>query len=380
MRSGAPEAPGSCRALVVLDDAGHAEAMAAAGAELDIEITSARSVEGALAAWPEGTRIVFIGASLADEAGPLLEKAQASGAQVRAVGGAERGDEILRLLKGGALGYVPMPQTPAGLTDEIRRILAYEDERRYEDTGTGRAKRELQAVFDTFPSPLVVLGHDMTIRRANRAAVAMAGRASPREVIGASAGEVFPDVLGGDGSPVARAVRANLPLDEEVEAPAVPDASASDVGPARGAGQGKDAPRQVCHCRVFPGEADADGLADGALVLMEDVTRRRREEAQHAQTQRLQAVALLAATLSHEINQPLGAIMGRSQLAQMNLEQEEPDKVVLKRDLDEIVQCVRRVSRILEKLHRVTDIVTKPYLGETEILDLERSAGAQEKE
>ncbi|MHC4252390.1 MAG: PAS domain-containing protein [Planctomycetota bacterium] len=361
MRSGAPGALGSCRALVVLDDAEHAEAMATAGAELGLEVTRAVSVADGLAAWPEGTRIVFIGASLADEAGPLLEKAQASGAQVRAVGGAERGDEILRLLKGGALGYVPMPQTPAGLTDEIRRILAYEDERRYEDTGTGRAKRELQAVFDTFPSPLVVLGSDMTIRRANKAAFTMAGRASPREVIGASACDVFPDLLGVDGSPVARAVRANLPLDEEGEAPA---------------GEDKDAPRQVCHCRVFPGEADADGLADGALVLMEDVTRRRREEAQHAQTQRLQAVALLAATLSHEINQPLGAIMGRSQLAQMNLEQPEPDRAVLKRDLDEIVQCVRRVSRILEKLHRVTDIVTKPYLGETEILDLERSAGA----
>ena len=43
------------------------------------------------------------------------------------------------------------------------------------------------------------------------------------------------------------------------------------------------------------------------------------------------------------------------------------------RDLEEIAQCVGRVSDILEKLHRVTEIVTKPYLGETEIMDLERS-------
>ncbi len=349
----------SC-ALVVLEDATQADEIEAAAGGFGLETASARTAADGLAAWRENTRIVFIGASLAGEAEPLLEKSRASGAQVRAVGGAERGDDILRLLKAGALGYVPMPQTPSGLRDEIRRILAYEDERRYEDTGTGRAKRELQAVFDTFSSPLVVLGRDMTVRRANRAAVTMAGKASPREIIGALAGEVFPEVLGDTDSAVARAVRANVALDEDVET---------------SAGTEGDAPRRVCHCRVFPGEADADGLADGALVLMEDITSRRLDETLNAQTQRLQAVALLAATLSHEINQPLGAIMGRSQLAQMNLELDEPDTDMLKRDLDEIVQCVRHVSQILEKLHRVTDIVTKPYLGETEILDLERSSG-----
>ncbi len=359
-KSAAPEARALCRGLLVFDDAERAKDIVQAGREVGLDVSTARSVEDGLAAWREETRVVFIDASFADDAGPLLEKALASNAQVRAVGGADRGDEILRLLKRGALGYVPLPQTPAGLADEIRRILAYEDERRYEDTRTGRAKRELQAVFDTFPSPMLVLGRDLTIRRANRAALAMAGRASPRELIGASACNVFVGILGGEDSPIAKAVRSNLSLDEEIEAP------------AEGGGEG---PRTVYHCRVFPGEADSDGLADGALVLMEDVTHYRREEAQHAKTQRLQAVALLAATLSHEINQPLGAIMGRSQLAQMHLEQENPDKALLKRDLNEIVQCVRRVSKILDKLHRVTEIVTKPYLDETEILDLERSAG-----
>jgi len=348
-------------ALVVLGNSTHAREMVAAGAEVGIDFTSARSVDEGLAAWREGMRIVFIDAAFAKGAAPLIEKAHAGGAQVRAVGGAERGDEILRLLKAGALGYVQMPQTPEGLRDELGRILAYEDERRYENTGTGRAKRELQAVFDTFPSPMVVLGRDMVIRRANRAAVELAGKTSPRELIGASAREVFPGLLGEADSPVVRAIGANLSFDEEVETTA---------------GSDTDGPGTVCHCRVFPGEADSDGLADGALVLMEDVTHRRRTETQHAQTQRLQAVALLAATLSHEINQPLGAIMGRSQLAQMNLDQDTPDKTILKRDLDEIVQCVRKISRILEKLHRVTEIVTKPYLGETEILDLERSSGS----
>ena len=361
---GAAEAHAALGALVVLGDAAHAEAIAGVATGLGLEITTAGSIDEGLAAWSEGTRIVFVDASFAKDAGPLLERARAAEAQVRAVGGSEVGDEILRLLKAGALGYVQMPQTPAGLRDEIGRIVAYEDERRYEDTGTGRAKRELQAVFDTFASPLVVLGSDMTIRRVNRAAVAMAGKASPRKLVGANACKVFEDLCPSDDAPIVRAIRSNVQFDEEIETPTKP---------------GEEGPRRVFHCRVFPGEAESDGLADGALVLIEDVTHRRRAEAQHAQTQRLKAVALLAATLSHEINQPLGAIMGRSQLAQMNLEQDELDKAALKRDLAEITQCVRLVSRILEKLHRVTAIVTKPYLGETEILDLERSSGIEGK-
>ncbi len=58
----------------------------------------------------------------------------------------------------------------------------------------------------------------------------------------------------------------------------------------------------------------------------------------------------------------------------MCLEQDGFEKALIKRDLEEVIQSVRRVSQILEKLHSVTEIVTKPYLGDAEILDLDRSA------
>lgn len=351
--------------LLVVRDSEQGREIAEAGRQMGLAVYEAGSPEEGLAAWREGTGIVFIGASFAGEAKPLLEKAVVSGAQVRAVGDAERGDEILRLLKAGATGYLPLPQPPPGLAAEIRRVLAYEEERRYEDTGIGRAKAQLQAVFDTFPSPLLVLARDMRIRRANRAALTLSGRVSAADLAGASACDVYRETLGGEDSPVARAVGANRHLDHELTVAA--DAEA-------------DGPRRVYHCRVFPGEADSKGLSDGALVLLEDVTHRRREEVEHAHAQRLEAVALLAATLSHEVNQPLGAIMGRGQLALMNLDQPSPDVTLLRRDIEEIVECVHRVTAILDKLHRVTDIVTKPYLGETEILDLERSAGPGKEE
>jgi signal transduction histidine kinase len=127
--------------------------------------------------------------------------------------------------------------------------------------------------------------------------------------------------------------------------------------------------------------ADEEGtLGNGMLIMVEDVTAVQQFESDSSREQKLNAVGLLAATLSHEINQPLGAIMGRAQLAIISLEREHLDVPALKRDLEEIVESVNRVSKILDKLHQVTDIVTKPYLGETEILDLERSSRTERGE
>ena len=143
--------------------------------------------------------------------------------------------------------------------------------------------------------------------------------------------------------------------------------------PASAAQAGR--PRRACRCRVFADKGGSGGLGDGSLILIEDLAAYRRKEAEHAHEQQIEAVALLAGTLSHEINQPLNAILGRAQLALLGLSRDTPEKADLKRDMEEIVQCVRRISDILERLHSVTEIVTKPYLGETRILDLERSAG-----
>ena len=109
-------------------------------------------------------------------------------------------------------------------------------------------------------------------------------------------------------------------------------------------------------------------------MILEDVTVSTREESARARREKLEAVALLAGTLSHEVNQPLGTILGRAQLALLGLDQPDAEGIDLRRDLTDIVENVARVSEILERLHQVTDIVTKTYPGGTRILDLEESA------
>jgi signal transduction histidine kinase len=213
----------------------------------------------------------------------------------------------------------------------------------------------------------------MKTTRANRAALAMARGLELFDVrdedLRAAASELrdrdFCEVYGCANRhrrELADAVREGRQAEIEVEV------RTGSGGPAR--------PRP-CRVRVFAkGESagEDDKLGEGRLVMVEDVTMARRREAERARTHQLEAVALLAATLSHEINQPLGSILGRAQLGLLTLDEEEPDPGELKRGLKEIVDGVGRVKKILEKLHKVADIVKKPYVGDSEILDLEKSA------
>ena len=364
------------RALVVIADAELRKEIRQSAREAGLALADAGSVEEALANWGDGVGVVLLDASLVDGARPLLDRAREAGAPVRVAGRADQVDEVLQLLKSGARGFVALPQPAKAVVDELGGALAREEQRHLEDTPIGRAKKELQAAFDTFPSTLLVVGPDLRVRRGNRAALDLWGRGSLLKLEGADACDVLGSFSAASRRRLAEAVRSDRRAEFDLDIPLDSAAGGSSrvyhvrVFPAEA---GKKEPRP----RVFPdggGKAESRGLGDGALVLIEDVTLSRRAEAEHAHEQQLEAVTLLASTLSHEINQPLGTILGRAQLSLMSLEQEGFEKAPLKRDLEEVVQCVRRVSDILEKLHRITEIVRKPYLGDTEILDLDRSA------
>jgi hypothetical protein len=262
----------------------------------------------------------------------------------------------------GARGYVPLPSEPAVIAALLHRTLASDESRRASSRRIQLAKSELEAAFDAFPAPLVVVGPDLLVRRANRAALAQSRRASFNELLGERCCSVFGC---GDGR--------NCPAHE-----AAAGARVSEFEFEAGGDSGVESEKEAYRCRAFPekgARSDSGGLGDGALVLIEDITLQRREEAGHARKQQLEAVGLIAATLAHELNQPLSAILGRTQLAMMGLDKGAVEKDSLRRDLDEILEGVKRVSAILDRLDRVTDIVTKPYLDGMEILDLELSSG-----
>ncbi len=85
--------------------------------------------------------------------------------------------------------------------------------------------------------------------------------------------------------------------------------------------------------------------------------------------ERLAAVGALAVTMSHEINNPLTGIIGNCQIILARGDSLDPE---MKERVQSIMDMAVRISQVVQKVANLKEVVTKPYLGDTEMLDLER--------
>jgi signal transduction histidine kinase len=83
----------------------------------------------------------------------------------------------------------------------------------------------------------------------------------------------------------------------------------------------------------------------------EDENRQRRRELAHAG--RLTAVGELTASISHEINQPLGAILANAEAAEMLLEAEDGDLDEVRRILSDIRRDDLRASEVVRRVREL---------------------------
>jgi signal transduction histidine kinase len=87
------------------------------------------------------------------------------------------------------------------------------------------------------------------------------------------------------------------------------------------------------------------------------------------------AVAQLAGTTAHELNQPLTVVLSYAELLARNLEHD----ATLSRSARIIADQAERMANIVRQIGRITKYETKAYVGNTQILDLERSASESER-
>ena len=116
--------------------------------------------------------------------------------------------------------------------------------------------------------------------------------------------------------------------------------------------------------------ADGDRFG-GALVLVTDVTDRKRAEKAEREAEALRSVATLAEATSHEINNPLMAVMGNLELLARNPTLDARAQAFVRRGLvaaEDIKVKVRRMARIT-RLELSDGGVNLPPM-----LDLERSS------
>jgi PAS domain S-box-containing protein len=102
---------------------------------------------------------------------------------------------------------------------------------------------------------------------------------------------------------------------------------------------------------------DADGEFQGIPTIIEDITERRRaEDAMHEardtllRVARLSTMGELSASIAHEVNQPLGAILANGQACLRFLTEPAPDFEEVKEAVEEMISDCRRASEVLKRV------------------------------
>lgn len=130
----------------------------------------------------------------------------------------------------------------------------------------------------------------------------------------------------------------------------------------------------------FPIEVSANllkesGKEQATVGLLRDLRERVRVEAELSRArarlldaEKLGAVTALAGATAHELNQPLTVILGYVEIL---LRRVDP---ALAGPLQSIASEAERMAKIVKRIARLTRVETMPYVGDSQIVDLERSS------
>jgi len=116
-----------------------------------------------------------------------------------------------------------------------------------------------------------------------------------------------------------------------------------------------------------------EGKILGIVSVVRDISGRKEAEAVLREGERLHGVLEMAGAVCHELNQPLMAVSGWSELALMQVS----NSSALYSKLNKIKDQVERMGEITGKLMRITRYETKDYI-ENKIIDIDRAAEPDE--
>ena len=115
---------------------------------------------------------------------------------------------------------------------------------------------------------------------------------------------------------------------------------------------------------------DVSGRFTGAVIIAEDVTERKAAEEERLKREKLEGTLELAGAVCHELNQPIMAVSGYSELTMMSL---DPDHDLYGK-IKKINAQVLRMGEITRKLMKITRYRSKRYAEGERILDIEGSS------
>ncbi len=186
-----------------------------------------------------------------------------------------------------------------------------------------RLQNHLNSIVDSMPSALVAVDHELAVAQWNRAASVLTGVDHDR-AMGVYLGDVMP-FLSDSLEQVQDA------LDNEA---AVQLEKLSFLLPG---GERK------MDMMIYP-LTDAD--QHGAVIRLDDISRRLQLEEMMVQTEKMMSVGGLAAGMAHEINNPLGAILQSIQTVQRRL---SPDLEANQQQAEDLNMSLKAINEYFEK-------------------------------
>jgi len=115
---------------------------------------------------------------------------------------------------------------------------------------------------------------------------------------------------------------------------------------------------------------DAAGNPAGFRGIARDITDRKRAEEERYHYEKLHGVLEIAATVCHELNQPMQIISGFSELMLRDASENDP----IRGKLEKINRQVQRMSNITKKLMEIRDYETQDYAGFSRIININEQA------
>lgn len=136
-----------------------------------------------------------------------------------------------------------------------------------------------------------------------------------------------------------------------------------------------DGRRREFHFSIAAVTDGSDETA-GSVGVMLDLTEKNRAARDRNQKDKFQGVLETAGAVCHEMNQPLQALSGYSELMQLEVQPDDP----LFELAEQVVSQVERLADITGKLQNLTRYETVSYGNQARIIDIHRSSQSEAQE
>jgi len=217
----------------------------------------------------------------------------------------------------------------SGFLDKLIENLDRVDpaERQYYVLKAVQEKGFLEKVFDTLQEGVVVLGVNGTVHYVNRAALEFFGF-TRNELIGQSLGDQFPGIAWED------IIRGNRTVNRDIEV-FYPE-------------------HRFLNFYISPLEKtdpESPESHDGYVLILRDDTRTRKIQREEVESERIAALTLLAASVAHEIGNPLNSLNIHLQLLDRKVRKNASPELAaeLIESLDITRSEIKRLNFIVEK-------------------------------